>query len=153
MEDDKKQIHLGYGRPPKTVDDKGKPIAPKMRTKMAGFSGRAVRFRMLSAIEAAHIKEQYAKDITAETTNVEFDANVSDAGVDKMILAYTDPVTPEKLPEAKWIATDADTTSSTKSAIFTAKDIDLMKTVYLMLHRVTSGELEDIMGGVVGFVD
>jgi|ERR1019366_900676 hypothetical protein len=153
MEDDKKQIHLGYGVPPKAADADGKPVAQKPRAKMAGFSGRGVRFRMLTADEAAHIKEQYAKEITPETTNVEYDAKVADAGLDKMILAYTEPVTPEKLPEAKWIVANYDTLSTSKATLFTAKDVDLLKTVYLMHHRVSTKELEDIMGGIVGFVD
>lgn len=139
---DDKRMHLGY-------DAKGKSVG-------GGYSGRAVRFAVLPPDKATHARDLAIGNVTEGTKVAQMDDMIATEGLAMMILAYTDPVKPEALGDAKW-TTPADVLAMGEllksNAVFTTKDIALLKSIYHRLHNPSQEELDAIMGGIVGVVD
>jgi hypothetical protein len=149
MNEEKNQIHLGYGKP---VAANGGPA--KSAKKLTGCSGRAVRCRILAPADIRHIKHEALRASDETTKQLELEESIADMGVEQMIVAYTEPVTPEQLPGATWIPRKPGEDMHDKmDVLFTTKDRAILNHMYLSWHHINNKELEEIMGGMVGVVD
>jgi hypothetical protein len=128
-----------------------------------GFSGRAVRYRILS-IEAVDLVEQFVAglpDIRNKTDlpMLTYNNAIALRGVSQMLVAMTEPVAADDLPKAKWLPCtpemfDKDIPGSKAlSDYFTTKDIRVLRTIYLQEHDAGKAEVDAILAGKVGVVD
>jgi hypothetical protein len=118
-----------------------------------GMSGRAVRLEVLTTtqIEAAEIAA--ARDVTSESLQLEYKNKFEKLCMVQMIKEYTEKVTPEKLPEAKWNKSDpADLDVRGLSTYFNTRDIPVLKTWFRTKHDVTQAEVDEVLGKEVAVV-
>lgn len=135
---DERRIHLGIGKSGK---------------KSEGYSGRAVRFRVLTTAEIDHIKALVAGEVTENTKLSQYNDMLAAVGVEQMVTGVSEPVTPETLGAAKFRAMTPEAMAADRRTLFTTKDFELLRKLYFREHHVSDAEVEDIMGGIVGVVD
>jgi hypothetical protein len=114
-----------------------------------GMSGRLVRYRVLTFPEVQHNETQVARGLTKDTTKAEYDAMLNDLGREQMVVAVSEPVTPEKRLEAKWRQVDPTTLTLEWNKLFTTRDTAALRMLYDREHTVTTSDIEAIMAGKV----
>ena len=135
---DEKRVHLGYGKAGK---------------KQHGYSGRAVRFRVLSTSELDHIKDLVAGKVDDNTKMAQYNDMLATLGVEQMVTGVSEPVAPESLGSAPIRSLTPKEMFEERTKLFTTKDFELLKRLYFREHHVSDAEVDDIMGGIVGVVD
>ncbi len=120
--------------------------------KRTGYSGRAVRYRLLSSDEVSHIERECSKLIKPGTTNFEFSEAIASMGAQAMVTEVTEgPVDREGLPTAKWMKVTQEQMLNSWSSFFNAKDTAVLKKLYQVDHGVNDKELEEIVEGKVSY--
>jgi hypothetical protein len=112
-----------------------------------GMCQRGVRYRVLTVDQIEHNERQIATELSKESSMMEYRAKVARLGLEEMIIAVSDPVTPEKIMSASWKAVTGDSLSRDWSTLFNAKDTAVLKSIYANEHTVSQEELDLIMAG------
>lgn len=113
-----------------------------------GFSGRAVRVRELTPIEAEENLTAAAKlssGVSESTQILELKKVEWRNGVKLMITEFTDPCADPLAEGVKWRKVTPGLLDDI-GAFFTAKDVGALEAVFRQMHEVTPAELEAITG-------
>jgi hypothetical protein len=114
-------------------------------------SGRGVRLELLSLADRNQIREEAAKDMTPESTLMEWENRQADMGVRAMVVAITDrtgfKTKAELLAEGVvWKKVSPEDLADKADTFFNPKDLAVLSATFRKLHDVTEKEVEDILG-------
>lgn len=134
-----------------------------------GYSGRAVRYRVLTPAQVDHNEKLAGESIGDKGTVYEFSNAAVKLGLETMIAQVTEApvhvetrveVAPDgakktvqvpRFDEAKWVAVNADVLCTPEgwARFFTTKDTTLLKQVYGREHTVSPADLDAVLEGKV----
>lgn len=119
-------------------------------TGRAGYSGRAVRYRTLTAAQVERNEIEASKSVEKDSPAYVFVATVQKLGLEQMIVQVSEPVKPDKLGEAAWRDVSPEQLIGDGwKALFTVKDTEVLKRLYNDEYYVTKDEVDAILSGKV----
>lgn len=125
-----------------------------------GYSGRAVGYRVLDIDELDEVERALGQEIRtmehADKMSVaEYQRLFMRIGLPKIVVEFTDPVTPEQFAAReglKWTAATPqmfDDEAGGLKRFFRAKDVALLRSLFLQEHDVNQREVDRILAGKV----
>jgi hypothetical protein len=111
-----------------------------------GHSGRAVRVEALAAHDAENMLTSAAKLAGPEATPIEIKKIEWRNGTKLFIKSYTEPTENPMAEGTKWKKPTPGQFDEMAS-YFTAKDCQVLESLYRDAHEITQKELEDIISG------
>ena len=113
-----------------------------------GFSGRAVRVRVLDPDEVSENLLAAAKLVGPQASIIELKKVEWRNGIKRMIQEISDPCVDPMSPDMKWKKNTAGMLDD-MGAIFTSKDVLALEAIYRDYHEVIPDEVEAIAGKAV----
>lgn len=119
--------------------------------KAKGCSGRGVRMRILDPVQRSDVRVETAKQLGPESTNAEWIARESVAGIVATVLEVTKAGGYAKaadllVPGVEWEKVGAERLQEHLAEYFNAKDLDALAKSFRAFHDISDKELEDILG-------
>lgn len=114
-------------------------------------SKRAVRFKVLSPAEAGSLMDQAAKIVGPQGTMIELRRTQWSLCVQAMLTEYTDPT--DEPMGAKWFKASTQQMAADYDKLFTAKDDQILISMYREYHEVDQEEIDSISGKALTVAD
>jgi len=118
----------------------------QIHLKGEGFSGRGVRYRILTPSELDRNEITAAKTLDDAFTRAEYQVEVQRLGCVQMIVAYTDEGVTET-QTAKWTTASAATLDTQWDSVFCTKDSGVLRAIFQREHGVSKDEVDAILKG------
>jgi hypothetical protein len=118
----------------------------QIHLKGEGYSGRGVRYRILSPSELDRNEITAAKTLDDGFTRAEYQVEVQRLGVVQMIVSYTDGSVQDP-QTAKWTPANSALLDTQWDSIFCTKDSGVLRAIFQREHGVSKEEVDAILKG------
>jgi hypothetical protein len=123
-----------------------------------GMSGRAIKMRQLSPSQLIEVSTVAGNLMSKDSKPTDYRAAVVAEGVKRSLAGYTEPIDPKvfgdaaELAKAQWTNLspgDFEEDDAKLDKVFTARDYQMIVSLYSRNHEVGQDEVDDIAGKAV----